>query len=273
MKAYKILASDLDGTLFTTKVEVSPQNNSAIKELHEKGIYFVPSSGRTLCEIPKELTENPYIRFIIFSNGSTIYDKETGKSLLNCISREEANRAFDIIDRFETHITLRHKGQNYGDVDTADDQSCKYLNVQTGHRGLLNTYGKFLSSFKEFCRSVDNVEMISVFFHDDNDRIRCKELLEKECNFMIASAMPYNLEICSASAGKGKALITLCDYLGYDINEVIAVGDSENDIPAIETAGLGLATENACEALKEVADEIVCDNDSHVVEYILNNFI
>ena len=74
MKAYKILASDLDGTLFTTKVEVSPQNNSAIKELHEKGIYFVPSSGRTLCEIPKELTENPYIRFIIFSNGSTIYD-------------------------------------------------------------------------------------------------------------------------------------------------------------------------------------------------------
>lgn len=273
MKNYKIVASDLDGTLFTSQVEVSPENNAAIKKLHEKGIYFAPSSGRTLCEIPKELTENPYIRFIIFSNGSTIYDKETGKNLLNCIDKEDADRAFDIIEKFETHITLRQAGQNYGDINTADDESCKYLNVQTGHRGLLNTYGKFLNNFKEFCRTADNIEMISVFFHDDNDRIKCKELLEEQCNFMIASAMPHNLEICSASAGKGNAILKLCEYLGVEIGDTIAVGDSENDIPAVETAGLGLAMANACDALKEVADEIVCDNDSHVVEYILNNYI
>lgn len=273
MAEYKIIASDLDGTLFSSKVEVSPQNRDAIKQLHEKGVYFVPSSGRTLCEIPKELTDNPYIRFIIYSNGSSIYDKETGETLLNCIDNQTINNAFDIIEQFETHITLRVGGQNYSDILTADDQSCKYLNVETGHRGLLNTFGKFLPNFKEFCRGADNVEMLSVFFHNDSDRIRCKELLEQKFNLLIASAMPYNLEICSLSAGKGNALLRLGEHLGIEKDEIIAVGDSENDITAIKTAGLGLAVANACDLLKSVADKTICDNDSHIVEYILNNYI
>lgn len=273
MANYKILASDLDGTLFNTKVEVSPENNAAIKVLAEKGVYFVPSSGRTLCEIPKELTENPYIRFIAFSNGSTVYDKETGKTLLNCIDKATAGRIFDILEQFEIHVTLRHGGQNYGDEATADDESCKYLNVEKGHRGLLNTYGRFLPNFREFYRSADNIEMISVFFHNDGDRIRCKELLEQSCEVMVASAMPYNLEICSISAGKGNGILRLAEYLGIERDEIIAVGDSENDIPAIKTAGLGLAVANACEALKAAADEITCDNNSHVVDYIMKNYI
>ncbi len=273
MSNYRIVASDLDGTLFNTKVEVSPQNRAAIKKLYEKGIYFVPSSGRTLCEIPKELTDNPYIRFIIFSNGSSIYDKKTGETLLNCIDKQVSSLAFDIIEQFETHITLRLGGHNYGDANTADDQSCEYLNVERGHRGLLNTYGRFIPNSREFYRNADNIEMISVFFHNDSDRIKCKELLKEKCDLMIASAMPYNLEICSSSAGKGNANLKLGEYLGIDKADIIAVGDSENDIPAIKTAGLGLAVANACEALKTEADEIICDNDSHVVEYILNNYI
>lgn len=273
MAKYKIIASDLDGTLFNSKVEVGQRNAAAIKALKEKGIFFVPSSGRTLCEIPKELTDNPDIRFIAYSNGSSIYDKETGETLLCCIDRQTAKAAFDILEQCEIHLTLRQGGQNYGDLQTADDESCRYLHVQTGHRGLLNTYGKLLPNFREFYRSVDNIEMISVFFHDDNDRIKCKELLEQRGDLLVASAMPHNLEICSASAGKGNALLRLGEYLGIEVDEIIAVGDSENDITAVETAGLGLAMANACTALKEVADDIVCDNDSHVVEYILNRYL
>ena len=81
MANYKIVATDLDGTLFNANVEISPENNAAIKALFDKEIYFVPSSGRTLCEIPKELTESPYIRFISFSNGASVYDKETGNTM------------------------------------------------------------------------------------------------------------------------------------------------------------------------------------------------
>ena len=273
MSSYKIVASDLDGTLFDSKVRISEENNTAIKELHERGIYFVPSSGRTLCEMPKELTENPYIRFIIFSNGSTVHDKQTGENLYSCIEKQEACRLFDILDGFETHVTLRYKGQNYGDINTADDQSCKYLNVETGHRGLLNTFGIFLPNFKEFCRDADNIEMVSVFFHSDSDRIKCKELLDARCHLQIASAMPYNLEICSSAAGKGNALLKLGEHLGIDRSDIIAVGDSENDIPAITSAGLGLAVENACQPLKAVADEVICDNNSHIVDFILKNYI
>ncbi len=273
MANYKIVATDLDGTLFNANVEISPENNAAIKALFDKEIYFVPSSGRTLCEIPKELTESPYIRFISFSNGASVYDKETGNTMLSCLDRAMTNKMFDIIERFETHITIRHGGHNYGDANTADDKSCKYLNVESGHRRLLNTYGRFLPNFKAFYRGAEDIEMVSLFFHNDDDRIKCKELLEKIFDLTLASSMPYNLEICSSSAGKGNGILNLAKYLRVNKEEIIAVGDSENDIPAIKAAGLGLAVENACDALKETADEVICDNNSHVVEYILNKYI
>ena len=49
---YKIVASDLDGTLFNNKAEVSPENWAAIEQMHKMGIHFVPTSGRSFGEMP-----------------------------------------------------------------------------------------------------------------------------------------------------------------------------------------------------------------------------
>ena len=65
----------------------------------------------------------------------------------------------------------------------------------------------------------------------------------------------------------------LADMLGVDRKDTIAVGDSTNDSEAIKDAGLGLAMENACDELKQIADEIVCNNKEHVARYILENYI
>ena len=106
MANYKLIASDLDGTLFNSKVEVSPQNQKAIKTLHENGVFFAPSSGRTLCEIPEELVNNPYIRFVIYSNGSSIYDKETGETLL--LSKQKYQ---ELVKSYLSYIKGADKGE------------------------------------------------------------------------------------------------------------------------------------------------------------------
>ena len=59
---YKLLVSDLDGTLLTEDMKISPENAEAIKKITELGIEFSVSSGRTLHEIPLTVRENPYIR-------------------------------------------------------------------------------------------------------------------------------------------------------------------------------------------------------------------
>ena len=64
----------------------------------------------------------------------------------------------------------------------------------------------------------------------------------------------------------------LADLLGIDYSDTISAGDSNNDLTITQAAGLGLAVSNACDSLKEVADEIICSNDEHIVSYILNHY-
>ena len=57
-----------------------------------------------------------------------------------------------------------------------------------------------------------------------------------------------------------------------DIADTIAIGDSTNDSEALEYAGLSLATENAYPELKEIADEVICHCDEHIMQYILKKY-
>ena len=53
----------------------------------------------------------------------------------------------------------------------------------------------------------------------------------------------------------------MCKGLGIDPSEVIAFGDAENDLEMIQFAGHGVAMGNACDALKDVADEVTLTNN------------
>ena len=82
-----------------------------------------------------------------------------------------------------------------------------------------------------------------------------------------------NLEIFSVKAGKGTALEKLAESLGIPMWETIGIGDSGNDISLVKSAGLGLAVENACGELKEIADEVICSNDCHAIRYVEEKYI
>ena len=75
MYKYKIVASDLDGTLLDNNSMLSEENKQAIAALDEKGIFFVPSTGRTFREVLPELKDNDHIRFVMHTNGAVIHDK------------------------------------------------------------------------------------------------------------------------------------------------------------------------------------------------------
>ena len=60
-----------------------------------------------------------------------------------------------------------------------------------------------------------------------------------------ASSIPMNLEVTSAEATKGTALLWLCERLGVDVADTVAFGDSENDVSMLDVAGDAVAMENA----------------------------
>ena len=102
--------------------------------------------------------------------------------------------------------------------------------------------------------------------------IRYSNIVAHSRRLCAAHSNANYLEVYSSDAGKGKTLVALANMLGVDIADVIAIGDSNNDSTMIENVGLGLAVANACDALKELADQTICDNSEHIAKYLLENY-
>ena len=272
MKPYRIIASDLDGTLLNNKSEVSPENLEAIAQLTKMGVHFVPCSGRTLAEIPPVIRNNPSIRYFIYANGAVVWDRIENKHIFNCISNSTGREILDLLTNYEAHLTIRHNGQCIVDAAFQNDAAFDYYNVIEAHQDCVLNYAVLLDDFLSYAYEADNVEVFSVFFRNYEDKLTCKEQLEKNKDLRVVEASEYNLEIVSSTAGKGNALYSLADLLGIDRATTMSLGDSDNDSSITQAAGLGLAVADACNELKAVADEIICSNEEHAVAYVLAHY-
>lgn len=272
MRNYRIVASDLDGTLFNSRAEISEENGEAIKVLNRRGVQFVPCTGRTFCDLPRSLQDNPDIRYYICSNGALLYDKQTETRVLQAISRELADSVFEILRDYEVHITVRWRGCCYIDERLNNDEAFAYYKVFPSHVGVLKNYAKTQADFDAWCKEIDHVEMFFVSFADDAELEMCKARLSKVEGLLLADPAAHGLEIFSVNAGKGLALYALADLIGVDRMDTVAVGDSGNDLGMVEAAGLGLAVANACDSLKEIADEVICNNEQHAIDYIATHY-
>ena len=269
---YQIIASDLDGTLLNSAGVISPENLAAIHELTEKGAYFVPASGRGYSEMPQQIHDCSDIRYIIHSNGASILDRQTGERLMCCLPQELSVEILDVLDDYDVHITLRQGGECYIDANEQGPEKYAYYNIGPAHARITFDHGIHCADFHSFSRTLDNVEVYAIHFHDSAERIECRDRLRATGKFLVAEANPHNLEISALGASKGNALLRLADHLGIPHAATIGMGDSDNDTAMIKAAALGLVMDNAPETLKEIADRVICNNDEHAVEYVMREY-
>ena len=104
---------------------------------------------------------------------------------------------------------------------------------------------------------------------------KVEEELKKEYGdkYSIAISKPFFLEVTKLGIDKGTAVKKLADILGIKIEEVIAAGDSFNDLPMLKAAGTSVAVENAQPEIKETVDFIVSSNDEGGMAELINKFI
>ena len=273
MATYKIVASDLDGTLLTNEHVLSPENAKAISAMNALGVFFVPFTGRTLSEILPALRDNPDVRYICYSNGATILDKATGKKIEFVISNEKLNALFDVLTKYEVHYAVRHGGTCYCDASQMNDQAYSYYNLTSDHVDCVKTYSTPVKEFIPFARSLDSVEVVAMFFRHKDDLKKCQAEVLALGGLGAAGVSEYNLEVFNTDAGKGNSLQALANELNVPMPSVIAMGDSDNDVSMIKVAGLGLSTSNGNDNIKALADKVICSCDEHTAQYVLENFI
>ena len=274
MSNYKIVASDLDGTLLRRDKTLSDENKIAIENLTKSGVHFVPASGRTLDEIAPEVIDDPNVRYIIYSDGAAVYDKKLDQPIVqNCIPKDKIKELLDIFGDYEHLKNVHYRGRAYVDKQKHNDESYRHYQVNNYFRDFLYETNVSVEEFDKFCREIDEAELFVVFFSQDEALFECKERIEAIGDYYTAQSVPHNIEVYMKNAGKGNALCHLAKQLGISVEETIAVGDSTNDSQMIEMAGLGLAMENAVDELKQIADATICNNEEHAIDYILKNYI
>ena len=273
-RKYKIVASDLDGTLLNKEQIVSDENHYAISQMSRLGVEFVPTTGRAMNEIDPSLISSPDIRYIITSNGAVVYDKNIGKPILTrYIPRDAVSLVLETIRPYNVFIVAKEGGKSYVDKNKYNPEFMNTCGIDEYFGFIISQHAEAVEDLESFLLSSNEVEMIVLFFEFDEETRRCKQIFEDSGKLCAAHANIGYLEVYSSDAGKGKTLAAFADKLGVDIRDVIAVGDSNNDSSMIEVAGLGLAVANACDSLKELADQTICDNSENIAKYLLKNLI
>ena len=254
----KIFFFDLDGTLLTTKKDISPRTMDALKKFTDAGNYFCINTGRAIDSakaVYRGLGLNFQGSFLCGCNGTEIYSVDEEKYVYKTgVPLELVPVIMDMAKEHDMHC------HTYNDthIVTAMNGECMEYYRRVIKTPLLVTD----DVVKELTSPPP--KMIAIELHDkvkqENFRKALDEVVGDKLTLLYSS--PYYLEIFPKEAGKGNAVKRLADILGVPIENTYAAGDEENDIPMLEQAGIGVATGHATKKLKEVAD-IVTENDNN----------
>ena len=157
---HKIVASDLDGTLFNKQGQLSEENLQAIKEMQVMGIHFVPASGRSFDEMPENIRTCPYIRYYITSDGGTVYDKQTGHTFELAMSKEVTGRVLDKLYSYPINMLLHADTGSYVDADYHTEEDYTRCNYSVNWKKFVFETNRPIANFKEFAYGHEAVQQI-----------------------------------------------------------------------------------------------------------------
>lgn len=264
----RLIAFDLDGTLFDDMKNISGEDMDALRKAGEKGIFTVPASGRLLPFIPAPLKELPGARYYIMANGNGVYDSVEDRSLYSAdVSVESALSLFDYLDTIDTiyDIYCDNRGFiNRDDIEKADDFFTDPVLNHMLHSYILAIRDGVVD-LREFVAGRDRpLQKIQMYFRSEELRQKqLKELPHMFPELVFSSSLANNIEVNSRDATKGKALSALCSSTGIPLSDVIAFGDGLNDFDMLRAAGIGVAMPNGDEKVKAGADIIAAADNNH----------
>ena len=260
MSKYKLIAFDMDGTLLNSRKEISESTMDAVNRAFDAGKEVILSTGRCVAELREYFKMMPGLRYVVCSSGAILYDVKEEKILYsNSLSVElvkkilKASRKEDLM----VHLLAIESIVQKKDIP------------QMEHFGM----GVYRPMYEKVTTQVDDiysyydenpfeVPKLNLYHATEEGRERTRERLAG-LNLVLADAERTSLECSATGVTKGTGLLRLCEHLGIKVDETIAVGDADNDLNILETAGLAVAVGNANEHVKAVADVVVndCDHD------------
>lgn len=271
---YRIIALDLDGTLLTTDKRITEANMEALRRAAEAGAYIVPATGRILKGLPAELLAAPFLRYAITVNGAMAEDVKEGRVLHH--AGIDRGRALEILSFLDTEDVVYDCYMNgWGKMTRTHYEKADLYAPDEHFLKMIRTLRTPVDDLKEYIRkSGEPIEKVQFFARNPAERDRIMAEVGKRFPEMsLTYSAAQNLEINSPEATKGNALMALARHLGVPAEEVMAIGDSVNDLSMIRAAGCGVVMGNGLPQVLAEADYVTAGNDEDGVAKAILHFI
>jgi HAD superfamily hydrolase (TIGR01484 family) len=240
---YRLLALDMDGTLLNDEQLITPKTVEWIKKAMDAGVHVCLSTGRA-------------------SRSAMPYAEQLGlKTPMIMVNGSEVWRApYELYRRSLMDPALVQKM-----YDIAQE-----LGIWFWAYSVEEVYNK-----NNWDGDIQGREWLKFGYSTEDDEIRHKlmMLLQDLGGLEITNSSPTNLEINPLGVNKASGIREVCKLLGLEMSQVVAVGDSLNDLAAIQQAGFGVAMGNAQETVKQEADAVVSSNNEDGIAEVIQKYI
>lgn len=264
----KLVALDLDGTTLDSEGKLTSEVKEAVAAAKVAGVKVVICTGRPLLGVQwilDKLGLRDHGDFVITYNGGLVQRADTG----------------------EEFIAQGISGEEFLDIDNAARKAGLHIHAAT-RDGIYTTnrdigkYTVYEASVVQMplhyrtAEEIMKLDLIKVMMIDEPEILDEGiaylpfELFEE---FNMIKSAPYFLEFVNKDVSKGNAVLHLAEKLSIDVDELMAIGDAENDRAMLEKVGHPVVMENGIPALKSIAKYITKSNDESGVAYAINTWV
>lgn len=268
----KLIALDMDGTtLQKDYMSISERTRKALESAIAKGIHVVPSTGRILGQLPESVVGIPGINYAVTSNGAAVTNLDTCEVISsNYLGSGSVKKIIKTLTRRNVFCEVYYQGQSYSQL--------RYFEEIGKKNGLSKDLIAFIRSK---AKEVDNILDFTIEHASEIEKINIPLLSDKNLRVLwqkfsqihgvtLTKAIANNIEVNHRSANKGAGLKQLCRILDLEPGNVMAIGDSDNDMRMLEFAGLAVAMGNAPAEAKALANHVTLpfyeDGVAHAIE-------
>lgn len=264
---YQMLVLDIDGTLTTSKKEISPETLDAIMKIQQLGYHVVLASGRPtagIVPVARQLELGKYGNYILAFNGAkiincktqqVIYQKVLPRNIIPILWEEAIENGVGLISYENDSVITGTKIDSYMELES----KINGIPIRT-----VENFSEYIDFDVNKCLMTGEPSILA----------ELERKLKQRFNGLINifRSEPYFLELMPQNVDKAHSLSKLLVSLGLSAEQMICCGDGFNDISMIQYAGLGVAMENAQDLVKQASDYITSSNDNNGILQVIQQF-
>jgi Cof subfamily protein (haloacid dehalogenase superfamily) len=261
---YKIIAMDLDGTLLDEHKQISPRTRKTLVRAHYAGAHIVVATGRSFALTRHFVGDLPLTGPQISLNGAAIVDAESGLTIFHqALPTAAVSPVIDFLSAQGIYTCY----ESEADIFVLYHSPWEARLVPPGTPPALS-----VRSFSDVMH-LPAMKLVGVAEEARITALRPLAEAAFAAQLYVTRTSPVLYEFLHPSVSKGAALKKVIETLGLSAAEVIAFGDSHNDIAMLEVAGTAVAMANADSEVRGMADLIAPSNMQDGIADVLDDLL